>query len=184
MKKHTGVLPFLGILFFLVFLCGCKKETPLPGATRSGANTLGCKINGKAWVAQDSDEPFNRAFGVEGGYQGAIIDSIRNCIWILARRNDRTFLHLYVRQVDKPGLYPLRLSTGARPGALVPYSYGLYYDSSKEFMTDPRHTGSVTITRADTVNKIISGSFEFTGYDAQTKQTISITDGRFDARVR
>ena len=183
-KTHGRVLPFAAILFCGLLVCGCKKETPLPQATQTGANTLGCRINGKSWVAEDSDEPFNRAFGVEGGYQGAIIDSIRNCIWIRSRRNDRTFLHLFVRKVNRLGVYPLNLSTDARPGALVPYSYGLYYGSSKEFMTGPGHTGSVTVTRADTANGIVSGTFEFTGYDPQTKQTISITEGRFDARVR
>lgn len=183
-KTHNRVLPLAGILFCFMLFCGCRKETPLPQATQTGANTLGCRINGKVWVAQDSDEMFNRTLGVEGGYQGTIIDSIPYCIWIRARRNDRTFLHLFVRKVSKPGLYPLELATGARPGALVPYSYGLYFDSSKEFMTGPGHTGTVTVTRADTINGIVSGTFEFTGYDPQTKQAISVTEGRFDARVR
>ena len=183
-KTHGRVWAFAAILFCFILFGGCKKETPLPQATQTGANTLGCKVNGKVWVAEDSDEMFNRTFGVEGGYEFAYIDTIRNNIWIQARRNDRTFLHLFVRQVDKPGVYPLRLATGAAPGAIVPYSYGLYYDSSKEFMTGPGHTGSVTVTRADTVNKIIAGTFEFTGYDPKTKQTISVTEGRFDVKTR
>ena len=183
-KIHGRVWAFAAILFCFILFGGCKKETPLPQATQTGANTLGCRINGKVWVAEDSDDLFNRAFGVEGGYQGAIIDSIPNCIWLLARRNDRTFLHLFVRKVNRLGVYPLNLSTDARPGALVPYSYGLYYGSSKEFMTGPGHTGTVTVTRADTVNKIIAGTFEFTGYDPKTKQTISISEGRFDVKTR
>jgi len=183
-KISVPVLLFAAILFGQALFFGCKKETPLPQATQSGANTLGCKINGKAWIAEDSNQPFNRTFGVEGEYQGPIIKDIRNCVWIRARRNDRTLLHLYIRQVNKPGVYPLNLSTDARPGALVPYSYGFYFASPNEFMTDPGHTGQVIITRADTVNGIISGTFEFTGYDPQTKQTISVTEGRFDVKPR
>ncbi len=174
----------LAVFLLVLLVLSCKKETPLPHPTQTGANTLGCKINGKVWVAQDSDEPFNRTYGVEGGYQEPIVDSIRNNIWIQARRNDRTVVHLFVRQVSRPGVYPLELATGARPGALIPHSYGRYFDSFRQFMTEPNHTGSVTITRADTINKIISGTFEFTGYDPQSKQTISITEGRFDVSTR
>ncbi len=184
MKKHRQVFTFLAILFGGALFFSCKKETPLPTATQTGANTLGCKINGKTWVAEDSDEPFNRIYGVEGGYEYPYVDTIRNNIWIQGRRNNRTFLHLFVRQVDRIGIYPLNLSTGTAPGALVPYNYGLYFNSSSQFMTNPGHTGSVTITRADTVNKIVSGTFEFSGYDPQTKQTISITEGRFDVHTR
>ena len=178
------VLLFATILFGQALFFGCKKETPLPQATQSGANTLGCKINGKAWIAEDNNEPFNRTFGVQGGYQGSIVAGIRNCVWIEARRNDRSLLHLYIRQVDKPGVYPLNLSTGTRPGALVPYNYGLYFASPNRFMTDPGHTGQVTITRADTIRGIVSGTFEFSGYDSKNKQTITITEGRFDVTTR
>ncbi|MCU0352414.1 MAG: DUF6252 family protein [Cytophagales bacterium] len=180
---HLPILLSAGMLFWLG---SCKKENtePLPEATQVGANTLGCKVNGRNWVAQDSNEPFNRTFGVEGGYQGALVDSIRNCVWIEARRNDGTLLHLYMRRVDKPGIYPLRLLTDGRPGALVPYDYGFYFDSSVSYMTKPSHTGTVTVTRADPTNGIVSGTFEFTASDPKNQRTVTITDGRFDVKTR
>ena len=46
----------------LLMAAGCKKETTLenelaklPPATQTGANTFGCLLNGKAWVAQNKD---------------------------------------------------------------------------------------------------------------------------------
>ena len=179
-KTHGRVWAFAAILFCFILFGGCKKETPLPQATQTGANTLGCRINGKVWVAEDSDEMFNRAFGVEGGYQRAIIDTLRNCIWIQSRKNDRTGLQLYVRKVNKPGVYPLNFNTGISPGTGVPKNYGYYYDGTGRYVTGSRYTGTVNITRADTVTGIISGAFEFTAYDAKTKQTITVTEGRFD----
>ncbi len=93
-------------------------------------------------------------------------------------------VHLYLKGVGKPGVYPLNFNTGISPDALAPYNYGHYYDGSNRYVTDSQHTGTVTITRADTVNKIIAGTFEFTGYDPKTKQTISISEGRFDVKTR
>ena len=85
-----------------------------------------------------------------------------------------------MKGVGKPGVYPLNFNKGIRPGALVPYNYGYYHDGQNRYVTDSQHTGTVTITRADTVTGIISGAFEFTAYDAKTKQTVTVTEGRFD----
>ncbi|MDJ1497667.1 DUF6252 family protein, partial [Cytophagaceae bacterium DM2B3-1] len=66
-------------------------------------------------------------------------------------------------------------------GTLNPLNYAAYFPGNgKAYVTTPEYQGTVTITRADTVNYIISGRFEFTVYDPESKHTIHITDGRFD----
>ena len=47
-------------------------------------------------------------------------------------------------------------------------------------MTNDQFTGSVTITRADSVAQVVSGTFEFTAVNAQTGETRKVTKGRFD----
>ena len=50
MKKSTTILVLLSFIFFT-----CRKEENnfgLPPATQQGANTFGCLIDGKPWVAE------------------------------------------------------------------------------------------------------------------------------------
>lgn len=114
MKKRLLKLyrPTLFVAGILVGLSSCKKQKiePLPEASQTGANTLGCKINGKNWVAQDSDEPFNRAYGVDGGYLANVSSyPTQNNVWILARQNDGSKLQIYLRDVGKPAVISLAL---------------------------------------------------------------------------
>lgn len=187
MKRHQQVLASAAILFSQMAFQGCNKEKMelLPEATQVGTNTLGCKVNSKNWVAQDSDEPFNRTKGVEGGYQYTeTFDITRNNVWIRARRSDGSRFQIYLRSVSKPGVYTFGFNTGTAPGVISPYNYGYYDDGSVSYLTSDQHTGTVTITRADTLTGVVSGTFEFKAYNSQTKQTVTITDGRFDARAR
>ena len=46
-------------------------------------------------------------------------------------------------------------------------------------MSNTTYTGSVEVTRADSVNRIVSGRFSFTAVSS-TGKTIKVTDGRFD----
>jgi len=54
-----------------------------------------------------------------------------------------------------------------------------------EWITNNQYTGKVEVTRLDTVNNIISGTFEFNAINLyNTPQPISITDGRFDVKIQ
>jgi hypothetical protein len=52
------------------------------------------------------------------------------------------------------------------------------------YMTSSMHTGKVQFTRIDTINRIVSGTFEFSAIDKNTGKTIKVTDGRFDIKAR
>jgi hypothetical protein len=47
-------------------------------------------------------------------------------------------------------------------------------------MTSFIHTGKIQFSRIDTLNRIVSGRFEFSAIDNNTAKTINVTDGRFD----
>ena len=60
------------------------------------------------------------------------------------------------------------------PGAS--YENGLRYDATDN------NSGELKINKFDSVNRIISGTFFFTGTDNSNGQTVNITEGRFDIR--
>jgi hypothetical protein len=160
----------------------CQKEK-LPKPSQSGANTFGCKINGKNWVPHSTG-----GFGGTEPTIGGFFYSANNRpdVWITAY-DDRTSIDLFLNNVTSTGEYLLNQTTQPIPPSTRPANYGAYFidgntiaDPDYAYITSRQYTGKVTITRAGTVNRIVSGTFEFTAYDSDSKQTVRITDGRFD----
>ena len=173
---------------FMIMLCfascsSCKKEVnALPPETQSGANTFGCLVDGRAWIPTGTNAIGSKP--ISGGYIAAlppIYSNATNISLLTSRDNER--ISFYIRNVDRVGTYPLNFNTQPEPASLYPQNYGgfiSYYTGGGDFyMTTTTYTGSVEITRADSVNRIVSGRFSFTGVSSIGK-TIKITDGRFD----
>ncbi len=93
-------------------------------------------------------------------------------------------VYLFLNNVISTGRYELNFKTETQPGNLRPLNYGSYESSKNgEYVTTPEYTGFVNITRADTVNAIVSGTFEFTAVNRRDpSKTVRITKGRFDCR--
>ena len=52
-----------------------------------------------------------------------------------------------------------------------------------EWVTNDQYTGTVNITKIDTVNKFVSGTFQFTAINLyNAPQPLSVTEGRFDVK--
>ena len=170
------------LLVIVVGLSSCQKEK-LPKPSQSGKNTFGCKINGKNWVPHGTG-----GFGRIGPVSGGFFYSANNRpdVWIRAY-DDRTSIHIFLNNVTTTGEYLLNQNTQPLPPMTHPANYGAYFINGKTiddpdyaYMTSSKYTGKVIITRADTANWIVSGTFEFSAYDADSKQTIHVTKGRFD----
>jgi len=173
------------LLFSIFSFSSCKKNEldALPPATQIGNNTFGCLINGVAWVP-NGGRGFSPDKAVEGGFQDNLNDpNQRWNVWIRTARNDGSFMDIYLHNVFKKGVYFLNFDTAVRPTIFFPQNYIYYYDRNSNYITTSQYSGKVMITEADTLlPNIISGNFEFTGYDAASKKTISVTNGRFDTR--
>ncbi|WP_227762800.1 hypothetical protein [Hymenobacter sp. 15J16-1T3B] len=62
-------------------------------------------------------------------------------------------------------------------------SYTLYAETGDQYyLTGPQSTGTLTLTRFDTVACIAAGSFSFSARYAASGQTVQVTEGRFDVR--
>jgi hypothetical protein len=179
MMKTRCLVPAVWLSLFCLVLWGCKG--PLPKPTQEGKNTLGCRLDGKKWIPNGlpGAPGGGRSAPVLGGYQKPIA-GIKWFVHIQSYR-DQEGVILFLRDVVKPGVYELNQATETFPRALTPSNYALYETRSEAYLTDATHTGQVTITRADTVNWIISGTFEFTAVNRQDPgKVVRVTKGRFD----
>jgi len=171
MKNKKWIL----ILFTAYTVCmslSCKKDK-LTKATQTGANTFSCKIDGVIFKPSESGGFFSgnplivNNWPIDGftirarKYKDDNNSVPRNVILKLS----------YLKTI---GSYPL-----------ITYPYGQYeidYSGGPVYRTDATHTGTVTITRCDTVNQIYSGTFSFTAIDKNTNNVVKVTDGRFDVK--
>jgi len=163
-------------------LFSCKKEvTELPAATESGDNTFGCKIDGSFWVPA--------GFGIaptapklEARMAGAeLYINARN----FSSSPTESEFEIYIKNLTGTGNYDL--NTGAsHPDYSNNYAYYVHrkFTPDNEWVTTSPYTGTVTITKVDTVNNFVSGTFEFQAINLyNTPQPVSVTEGRFDVKL-
>ena len=172
------------ITAFVVLLGSCsKKVKELPDATQNGSNTFGAKVDGTLWAP--------KGFGIVP--TAALLEARSNPnrdLFINARNFAsspvETELEIYVKHVVEPGVYPLSFATAKYPSETASYAYYVKRNITplNEWMTNTHYTGSVTITKADTVNNIFAGTFQFNAINLyNTPQAISVTEGRFDIKI-
>ncbi|GAB3826513.1 hypothetical protein [Hymenobacter jeollabukensis] len=97
----------------------------------------------------------------------------------------QSYLGFYVPGLAQAG--PVALDQTADPylgGANPAYGRYRYYSSLPypDYRTGPDASGTLILTRFDTVACIAAGTFSFTGRYAASGQTVQLTEGRFDVR--
>ena len=157
-------------LLLALVIGGCKKEDEidaLPKATQSGQHTFGCLVDGKAFGPLP---PQGINFSKRDPLEASVY---RTDLLVSARGNG--YVDFALRNAFKPGTYPL--------GETQTGSYGSRRTSAVDYNTDVAHTGTVTLTRIDRVAKVAAGTFQFTGV-SRDGQTVAVTEGRFDVRLK
>lgn len=177
MKRH---LPLL-LLFFSITLISsrCKKaniELQLPQETTTGAMTFGCKIDGKIYLPYGGD-----------GYPGIIVEYP----FLGNGPGGGWFLNIATRDrsisSSRPGIsvttdsllleegntYQLRVQKG--------YATGEYFLGIISYKISANDAGTLTITKHDQSQRILSGRFSFTATNSNGDKVI-VSDGRFDIR--
>ena len=166
--------------FAALFLSSCKKEvSELPPATQTGAHTFGAKIDGEFWVPQGfGPVPANDI--LEGNMNG---DDIMIRASNFSSSPTETEFVIRLKDISAPGTYQFN-TTVAHPSNAASYVYFVKrrLTPENEWITSATSTGSVTITRVDPVNLIVSGTFQCT-LTAANGETITVTDGRFDVQL-
>jgi hypothetical protein len=174
------------ILTALLILTGCKKSVDaLPDATQTGANTFGLKLNGQYWVPQ-SFASINAPI-LNAQLSGSKLNEIMITAQNFASEPTETQFNLYVNNITGPGTYQLNEATGIYPSASASYAYYVKrkINPLNEWMTSAQYKGTVTITKWDMSNMVVSGMFEFNaGAIGGSGDAISVTEGRFDLKLQ
>ena len=187
-SPHAGWRLCLYVMLVFFASCkSCKKEiNALPDATQTGANTAGCLIDGKAWVPRGK-ATVPRTRPIVGGYRKALSGRPKNSVQITFFDENRDFMELYVKSVDKAGRYPLSFDTDLDPLYATTKNFGVYAvdgfmidDPNYNYVTTSQYVGYVDFTVADTTTQQLSGTFAFDAIDILSKRTIRVTEGRFD----
>ena len=168
----------LALLFW-----ACQPKDPLPRATQFGANTFGCKINGKTYIP-DGGGGFSGLKPIYGGFYGVQSNPVKRGIYIQTSESSGQRLDLFIADY-KLGVYEFNKDTSPITQNLR--SFGSYRIASGQvYMTSSINTGRVTVTKADTITGIVSGSFSFkagaVNLNGQPNGTgtVEVTEGRFD----
>ncbi len=167
----------------LFLFVACNKEVEeLPPATQTGANTFGAKVDGKFWVPKGFG-PFPANDILEARMTGTthLLINARN----FSSSPTETEFEILVSGITGLGTY--QLNTTVSPPASTGYGYYVKRNLTplNEWITSSSYTGSVTLTRLDTVAKVVSGTFQFNALNMyNSPQPISVTEGRFDLRLQ
>ncbi len=169
-------------LLILTIFCfaKCEKEkldfNGLPAATKEGKNTLGFLLNGQPWTPKGYNGTANFSIDFDPGLRNGIFSI---SAYKIITNNDRSYFGIGVNDsinIIKP---PKTYSIGNNS------LYGIYFSDNNctldYFDNTIRRTGTLTITKLDRVNRIISGNFNAT-LSKNGCTTISITEGRFDMK--
>lgn len=165
----------------ILIVTACQKER-LPKATQNGSNTFGCLVGNKLWIPNGVHELFVSMPAITGGYW---VEYGTNKIHIEISTikdygigGNEEYVDLRVNG-DATGTYILN---GRKDSGYLYPSYGSftisYGGNMKTYGTDSLHTGTVIITRAD--RHVLSGTFQFIGYNDAKKESVIVANGRFD----
>ena len=196
MKSQSSLITLFAFLIGIVAMA-CHKSndlppytgplpidyTVLPPATQEGKNTIGCKINGKVWVPR---VPFGAVtytditlfVGEQNNYGAG------NCVFNLVDIDEGIedwFAILFGPNYFKPIEYHCTPPPYVENYCVAKLSrLGQYYDL--DYSID-NNSNQFVITKIDTVQNFISGTFKFTFYNVDNKNdSLKITDGRFDLK--
>ena len=183
MKYFVFYLPLLWVL-----ASSCKKDDPeaeLPAATQEGKNTGGCLINGERFVATGWGGSLlsNPIPALSGGFYE---DSLYYLTLAGKTGRGNTHVYLFFRS-QLSGTYFFNQNTPSldRAGLRNTLRYAAcdFSDSNELYITDIQHTGQVVMTKADVINAISAGTFDFIAASQQDPtKTVTITSGRFDRK--
>ncbi|QKG56380.1 hypothetical protein GKZ68_06870 [Hymenobacter sp. BRD128] len=156
----------------LLILSQCKEEVApqLPAETTIGAETFGCKIDGKLLVPHGSWNHPGLGMSYYVDTKGYAYFSVNAADY---KASDGGFISITCDS--------LRLRTGKtydfKMGGISVIGYGR---AGTWFTYLRQYPGELTITKFDSVKHIISGRFDFVGINRDAGKQVLVTDERFD----
>jgi len=180
------IVPYF-LITFIIFFTDCKKsvgdQIQLPPITQEGRNTFGCKVNGTVWVPNFKCRPFtNPCEAMNVAFLNAFSTSILPIgIALNARKevnNSSSYFHFGTKYILSP------------PKSFITAKGNIYDSLDIQYLDDAAgiynkisgRGGEFEITKLDTINKIISGTFNFSLNNGT--DSVLISEGRFDFKLQ
>jgi hypothetical protein len=175
MKNYIKTITLL-LLSSIFISSSCTKNNPapaeeeLPPETQTGANTFGCKVDGKIYTAKGKDGLLSTQYVFGGASNSQASFNIG-----ASNTNQKFNFSLTVNYVGSLGI----LLTSAYPyeGNFQDNSNGTIPGGLNSFPTDSLNIGKINLKYLS--SNIASGTFEMDAKNANGK-IIHITEGRFD----
>lgn len=167
----TAKSTFWPLLFILFVDCSKDKPSPdnpfgLPNATRVGANSFGCLVNGQKFISY-----YNPSGGigakVRGDTLGITGQPEHNDYYEFIGFQIINLIANSTHTIDGKSTYGI-LGTDST-------CFGLSFNSTTAYAS----SGSIILTRFDIANKIASGTFDCI-FPVPGCDTLNVTEGRFD----
>ena len=177
MKK---IILIIGILLTTLLSC-CKKDDPtltpleqLPKATKVGANTAGCLVNGEAFLP--------KGFSPSGNLICYYINQETFSLSISDIGNDKTksiYIETNNEELEVNKIYNLNMLRSDSNSKFAEYHILKDNGNDELYSTTPEVTGELVITHHDYDNAIISGTFWFDAIN-DIGEKVEVREGRFD----
>jgi hypothetical protein len=178
--------PFLLVPVALFLgLSSCKKDPSpleqLPAATQDGNNTAGWLLDGRAWVPASSTISIGPP--VSGSWQKTKGGHSLSVSFSQFSLEEDWGAGFFLPNIRQPGTFVLHQAPAITGGRFAA-SYGQYYHLRPgprlSYYTDTDAPGQLIITRFDTVQNIVSGTFQMTPRLDGGGSTVELKQGRFD----
>ncbi|MBK9211512.1 MAG: hypothetical protein IPO14_00740 [Saprospiraceae bacterium] len=173
MKNILTILTSVAIILSLA--SSCKKEKmpdALPPITTEGKGTFGCKINGEIWIPKTQDEFLGTNFNLYAAWEAT-----PQRISVIASKRYDDYAQEFAIYIYEP------ITMGVLDTNVISMRYidvNISIDYYHNYMY--KKFTNFIITRYDKTNRIVSGTFEGLLVKSITKDSIRITEGRFDVR--
>lgn len=179
--KKTKIYLILFLFAFFLFAAGsCEKEDEnpqLPSITQTGEDTFGCLVDGKVWTPE-----LVIAFPTQSKVSAELIREFGYQMWEIGASQGAESSFYFGFYADSLKLGKINISADEMYGNGI----GLYYFSKNydraSFVWQENLFEQFYITKLDTINKVISGTFAFDAVNL-LGDTVKIREGRFDIKI-
>jgi hypothetical protein len=164
------------VLLLCVLIISCKKDKEkngLPPATQEGKNTFGFLLNGQPWTPAGFNGTANLSISYDKNFRGGVFNLSAYRILDNSERQRITIASDSIQ-------FAQQVFIGQKNCTVVFRDVTGKCDF-ESFNPSNNITGGFQVTKLDTTNRIIAGTFQFT-LSRPGCETINITDGRFDMK--
>ena len=168
-------------LILIISLGACKRKNELPAPTQGGENTFGMMLNDSLWLPK----PHSGGIIFGRDYTSASLYYDNKTINIASEGSG--YLYFNIKTNGNIGKYKVSNTfVGCNIKDSSCCSFRTRFERGNNcfnayFLIDST-LSEVNITKLDTINKTVSGTFFMTLIDPQGKK-IKISDGRFDLKL-